>query len=143
MVNLDDFKYGGTNVTAFRLLDPEREEVKQVVQDWIFGRIHKYFFVMIIYLLVLGIFKFFSIIRIMLLHFYFRWIEIWSKIRSPWANYKSKYMYIIILTIFFAYLASHEWFGTYIFFHVHASFCLNMFYKEQFKIYAALMSFFS
>ena len=44
MVNLDDFKYGGTNVTAFRLLDPEREEVKQVVQDWIFGKIHKYFF---------------------------------------------------------------------------------------------------
>ena len=38
MVNLDDFKYGGTNVTAFRLLDPEREEVKQVVQDWIFGK---------------------------------------------------------------------------------------------------------
>lgn len=37
MVNLDDFKYGGTNLTAFRLLDPEREEVKQVVQDWIFG----------------------------------------------------------------------------------------------------------
>ena len=56
MVNLDDFKYGGTNVTAFRLLDPEREEVKQVVQDWIFGKIHKYFFVMIIYLLLLGIF---------------------------------------------------------------------------------------
>ena len=37
MVNLDDFKYGGTNVTAFRLLDPDRDEVKQVVQDWIFG----------------------------------------------------------------------------------------------------------
>ena len=37
MVNLDDFKHGGTNVTAFRLLDPERDEVKQVVQDWIFG----------------------------------------------------------------------------------------------------------
>ena len=53
MVNLDDFKYGGTNVTAFRLLDPEREEVKQVVQDWIFGKIHNYFFVMIIHLLVL------------------------------------------------------------------------------------------
>ena len=35
MVNLDDFKYGGTNVTAFRLLDPEREEVRQVVQGGI------------------------------------------------------------------------------------------------------------
>ncbi len=39
MVNLDEFKYGGTNLTAFRLLDPEREEVKQVVQDWIFGEL--------------------------------------------------------------------------------------------------------
>ena len=44
MVNLDDFKYGGTNLTAFRLLDPEREEVKQVVQDWIFGRIFFFYF---------------------------------------------------------------------------------------------------
>merc|ERR550532_3389913 len=39
MVNLDDFKYGGTNLTAFRLLDPDRDEVKQVVQDWIFGEL--------------------------------------------------------------------------------------------------------
>ena len=37
MVNMEEFRYGGTNVTAFRLLDPEREEVKQVVQDWIYG----------------------------------------------------------------------------------------------------------
>lgn len=37
MVDLEDFKYGGTNVTAFRLLDPEREEVKQVVEDWMYG----------------------------------------------------------------------------------------------------------
>ena len=37
MVNLEEFKYSGTNVTAFRLLDPERDEVKQVVQDWIYG----------------------------------------------------------------------------------------------------------
>ena len=37
MVNMDEFKYGGTNVTAFRLLDPERDEVRQVVQDWIYG----------------------------------------------------------------------------------------------------------
>eukprot|EP00094_Tigriopus_californicus_P003973 TCALIF_03827-PA protein Name:"Similar to GRIK2 Glutamate receptor ionotropic, kainate 2 (Macaca fascicularis)" AED:0.16 eAED:0.16 QI:0/0.7/0.45/1/0.8/0.81/11/0/556 len=37
MVNLEEFKYGGTNITAFRLLDPEREELKQVVQDWIDG----------------------------------------------------------------------------------------------------------
>ena len=37
MVNLDEFKYAGTNLTAFRLLDPDREEVKHVVEDWIFG----------------------------------------------------------------------------------------------------------
>jgi len=37
MVNLDEFKYAGTNLTAFRLLDPDREEVKHVVDDWIFG----------------------------------------------------------------------------------------------------------
>ena len=37
MVNLEEFKYGGTNLTAFRLLDPERPEVKQVVEDWIYG----------------------------------------------------------------------------------------------------------
>ncbi len=30
MVSLEDFKYGGTNLTAFRLVDPEREEVRQV-----------------------------------------------------------------------------------------------------------------
>ena len=37
MVPLDDFKYGGTNLTSFRLLNPERDEVRQVVQDWIYG----------------------------------------------------------------------------------------------------------
>ena len=37
MVQLDDFKYGGTNVTAFRLLNPDRVEVRQVVTDWVQG----------------------------------------------------------------------------------------------------------
>ena len=41
MVNLEEFKYGGTNLTAFRLLDPERAEVKQVVEDWIYGERQK------------------------------------------------------------------------------------------------------
>ncbi len=36
MVDLEEFKYGGTNVTAFRLLDPERPELKQVLGDWRF-----------------------------------------------------------------------------------------------------------
>ena len=39
MVNLDEFKYGGTNLTAFRLLDPDKPEVQQVVQDWIHGEL--------------------------------------------------------------------------------------------------------
>ena len=39
MVNLDEFKYGGTNLTAFRLLDPDRPEVQKVVQDWIHGEL--------------------------------------------------------------------------------------------------------
>ena len=39
MVNLEEFKYGGTNVTAFRLLDPERDEVRQVVSDWMHGEL--------------------------------------------------------------------------------------------------------
>ena len=37
MVELEDFKYGGTNITAFRLVDPDLEEVQSVVQDWIRG----------------------------------------------------------------------------------------------------------
>ena len=41
MVNLEEFKYGGTNLTAFRLLDPERAEVKQVVEDWLYGEMRR------------------------------------------------------------------------------------------------------
>ncbi|XP_071747530.1 glutamate receptor ionotropic, kainate 2 isoform X1 [Lepeophtheirus salmonis] len=37
MVNLEEFKYGGTNLTAYRLLDPNRIEIRKVVEDWIFG----------------------------------------------------------------------------------------------------------
>ena len=36
-MNLDDFKYGGTNLTAFRLVDPENPEVKDVIQKWMLG----------------------------------------------------------------------------------------------------------
>ncbi|XP_069184022.1 glutamate receptor ionotropic, kainate 2 isoform X2 [Procambarus clarkii] len=39
LVNLEDFKYGGSNVTAVRLIDPEREEVKNVMEDWQAGRV--------------------------------------------------------------------------------------------------------
>ena len=37
MVELEDFKYGGTNITGFRLVDPDLPEVQHVVQDWIRG----------------------------------------------------------------------------------------------------------
>lgn len=36
-VDLEEFKYGGTNITAFRLVDPEKPEIQKVVQDWIYG----------------------------------------------------------------------------------------------------------
>ena len=34
LVDLEDFKYGGTNITAFRLVDPARSEVVSVVESW-------------------------------------------------------------------------------------------------------------
>ncbi|KAF4521436.1 hypothetical protein B566_EDAN010593 [Ephemera danica] len=37
IVDLDEFKYGGTNITAFRLVDPERAEVQKVMRDWAYG----------------------------------------------------------------------------------------------------------
>ncbi|KZC04141.1 Glutamate receptor 1 [Dufourea novaeangliae] len=36
-VDLEEFKHGGTNITAFRLVDPEKQEIQKVVQDWIYG----------------------------------------------------------------------------------------------------------
>ncbi|GLG96199.1 Ionotropic receptor 25a, partial [Gryllus bimaculatus] len=33
-VDLDEFKYGGTNITAFRLVDPDDPEVQRVLKDW-------------------------------------------------------------------------------------------------------------
>lgn len=36
-MDLEEFKYGGTNITAFRLVDPEKPEVQQAVKDWIQG----------------------------------------------------------------------------------------------------------
>ena len=37
MVELEDFKYGGTNISALRIVDPEDEIVLNVVQDWVKG----------------------------------------------------------------------------------------------------------
>ncbi|EGK96607.1 AGAP000801-PB, partial [Anopheles gambiae str. PEST] len=36
-INLDEFKYGGTNITAFRLVDPENPEVAQAIHNWTIG----------------------------------------------------------------------------------------------------------
>ncbi|XP_031331870.1 glutamate receptor ionotropic, kainate 2-like [Photinus pyralis] len=36
-VDLEEFKYGGTNITAFRLVDPEGPQVRKIVRDWTFS----------------------------------------------------------------------------------------------------------
>lgn len=36
-VDLEEFRHGGTNITAFRLVDPEKPEIQKVIKDWIFG----------------------------------------------------------------------------------------------------------
>jgi len=33
-VNLEPFQYGGTNITAFRLVDPDNTLVRQTVKNW-------------------------------------------------------------------------------------------------------------
>lgn len=33
-MDLEEFKYGGTNITALRLVDPEGPEVKKAVKSW-------------------------------------------------------------------------------------------------------------
>lgn len=33
-VNLEPFQYGGTNITAFRLVDPDSNLVRQTVRNW-------------------------------------------------------------------------------------------------------------
>lgn len=39
MVELESFSHGGTNITALRLVDPDLQEVQNVVQDWVLGEI--------------------------------------------------------------------------------------------------------
>lgn len=33
-INLDEFRYGGTNITAFRLVDPYSQLVQNTVREW-------------------------------------------------------------------------------------------------------------
>ncbi len=37
MIELEEFKYSGVNITGFRLVDPLRPETQKVVQDWMRG----------------------------------------------------------------------------------------------------------
>ena len=36
-MDLEDFKYGGTNITAFRIVDPHSPEVQNIEKSWILG----------------------------------------------------------------------------------------------------------
>ena len=36
LLDLDDFRYGGTNVTAFRLVNPRSPLVAEILRDWRF-----------------------------------------------------------------------------------------------------------
>lgn len=38
-VDLEEFKYGGTNITALRLVDPDDPEIQKVVQNWVYGEL--------------------------------------------------------------------------------------------------------
>lgn len=33
-IDLDEFKYSGTNITAFRLVDPDNAMVQRTVSEW-------------------------------------------------------------------------------------------------------------
>lgn len=35
IIDLEEFKYGGTNITAFRLVDPDNLAVQHSIHDWI------------------------------------------------------------------------------------------------------------
>lgn len=36
-MDLEEFKYGGTNITAFRLVDPDGPDIRKVVREWNVG----------------------------------------------------------------------------------------------------------
>jgi len=36
MVDLEDYKYSGANITAMRLIDPERPQVRDIITEWQF-----------------------------------------------------------------------------------------------------------
>ena len=38
-MELEDFKYGGTNITSLRIVDPDKPEVRKVVEQWMYGEL--------------------------------------------------------------------------------------------------------
>lgn len=36
LVDLEDYKHSGANITALRLIDPARPQVMEVMRDWTF-----------------------------------------------------------------------------------------------------------
>ena len=40
MVDLENYKYGGANITAFRLVDPTNPKVVAVNEDWVFEELN-------------------------------------------------------------------------------------------------------
>ena len=36
-IDLEDYKYGGTNITGLRMVDPTKTETANIVGDWIYG----------------------------------------------------------------------------------------------------------
>ena len=35
LVELEDFKYGGTNITGYRLVDPTQDWIVDIVEEWV------------------------------------------------------------------------------------------------------------
>ncbi|KAK2148222.1 hypothetical protein LSH36_509g01058 [Paralvinella palmiformis] len=38
LIDLEDFKYNGVNITSFRIIDPTRPEVVEIIRDWQFQK---------------------------------------------------------------------------------------------------------
>ena len=36
-VDLEDYKYGGCNITGLRMVDPTKAETANIIGDWVYG----------------------------------------------------------------------------------------------------------
>ncbi|KAK7026645.1 hypothetical protein SK128_015457 [Halocaridina rubra] len=39
LIDIEDFRYGGTNITGIQLIDPKNEQLAQVVEEWMYGEL--------------------------------------------------------------------------------------------------------